>query len=336
MHRIAVVGCGGMSQEWISIASKRDDCRIVALVDVMTDNAYEKKKSFDLDAQVFSTLGEALDKADIDLVFDVTPPEYHYNTVSTALRGGCDVFGEKPMADSLEQCKRLVEVAKETGKTYSVMQNRRYNPSIKAFADFIDSGEIGEIEQLSADFFLGAHFGGFRDEMDSPLVADMAIHTFDQARFIFKKKPVSVFCKEFNPSWSWYKGNASAICVFEMEDGSVFDYRGSWCSNGLDLPWESQWRAGCSGGSAFWNGDTELYYDKVDLESKDFTRPSKRGMISCKEDQWGQGHLSCINEMFDALKKGIPAQTDCKDNLISISMVYKATESSRTNKVVQL
>src|SRR5690606_19566584 len=107
---------------------------------------------------------------------------------------------------------------------------------------------------LHADFFLGPHFGGFRDAMDSPLIVDMAIHTFDQARFISGADPVSVYCHEYNPPGSWYAGNASAVCIFEMSDGSLFTYRGSWCAEGFPTSWESDWRATGSRGTARWDG----------------------------------------------------------------------------------
>jgi predicted dehydrogenase len=92
----------------------------------------------------------------------------------------------------------------------SVMQNHRYLKKIHT---------IGTVGSVHADFFLVPHFGGFRDLMDSPLILDMAIHTFDQARLITEANPVSVYCHEFNPPGSWYKGNASVICIFEMSDG---------------------------------------------------------------------------------------------------------------------
>ena len=49
--------------------------------------------------------------------------------------------------------------------------------------------------------------------MESPLILDMAIHTFDQARFITGADPVSVYCHEFNPPGSWYK-EMQPRCVF--------------------------------------------------------------------------------------------------------------------------
>ena len=75
---------------------------------------------------------------------------------------------------------------------------------------------------VNVDMFLGAHFTGFRNTMDHPLLVDMAIHTFDEARYLLSEaRPVLAYCQEFNPPNSWYKGDASAVAVFEMSDGSV-------------------------------------------------------------------------------------------------------------------
>ena len=63
--------------------------------------------------------------------------------------------------------------------------------------------------------------------MDSPLLVDMAIHTFDAARYVTGADPVSVQCAEFNPPWSWYRGSASAIAEFEFEDGLRLGSRGA-------------------------------------------------------------------------------------------------------------
>ena len=45
-------------------------------------------------------------------------------------------------------------------------------------------------------------------------------------------------------------------------------------------------------------------------------------------------HDACINEMFAALQSGTRPQTDCRDNIHSIRMVYKAIESAKTKKTV--
>lgn len=333
MFNIAVVGCGNMSEAWIKFANSNEDCEIKALVDVNLDMANAKKEKHALDAKVFADIETALEKENIDIVFNVTPPAFHYHTVSTALMAGSHVFGEKPMSDNIDEAYKIIELSDKTKKEYFVMQNRRYIPQIYGFRDFLQSNELGTVGQLSANFQLGPHFGGFRDEMDNPLILDMAIHTFDAARFLLNKNAVSVYCKEFNPSWSWYKGNANAVCIFEMDDGSVFDYRGSWCATGLKTSWESEWWASCTRGSAYWDGFDKLHYNTVkegsrhDVIQKD---------IPPVDIAFGTEHNGCINEMLSSLKNGTRPQTDCRDNIKSIKMVYKAIESARTGKVIAI
>lgn len=52
--------------------------------------------------------------------------------------------------------------------------------------------------------------------MDSPLILDMAIHQFDQARCMTGADALAVTCHEFNPAWSWYRHGAGASAIFEM------------------------------------------------------------------------------------------------------------------------
>jgi len=333
MQKIIIAGCGNRSRVWIDNIVKRQDCQIVGMVDVNINAVNEKKEKYSLNANAYAGIADALKKEDANLVIDVTIPEAHLDVVTSSLRAGCDVFGEKPMSDTLENAEKMVECAEKTGKNYFIMQNRRYIPAICALRDFLKSGTIGKSGQISAVFQLGPRFGGFRDEMDSPLVADMAIHTFDQARFITGKNAVSVYCHEFNPHWSWYRGNANAICIFEMEDGSVFDYRGSWCTNGLNTSWESEWRTACTKGVVFWDGANVLRYE-TDF---DLFKGSPPGAVDIPQVPMEvKGDAACIQEMFDSLKNGKRAQTDCRDNINSIRMVYKAIESAKLRKKITL
>ncbi|UVI28527.1 Gfo/Idh/MocA family protein [Paenibacillus spongiae] len=335
-HRIIVAGCGSMSNVWLDYAAQRENAEIVGLVDIFEESAIAMAERRGLQVPTFTELQKAIEETNANLVFDVTVPASHKQIVTTALEAGCNVFGEKPMAESLQDAREIVRTAEQSGKRYSVMQNRRYLKRIRPLRDFLASGTIGTIGSVHADFFIGAHFGGFRDIMDSPLIVDMAIHTFDQARFISGADPVSVYCHEFNPPGSWYKGNASAVCIFEMSDGSVFTYRGSWCAEGLNTTWEADWRINGSQGSVMWDGANEPICEVVDdSKTPEFIRAMKKMKVT---DVWDgrEGHYGCLDEMFAALESGRPAETDCTDNIQSVAMVFGAVESARTGRKVML
>ena len=164
----------------------------------------------------------------------------------------------------------------------------------------------------------------------------MAIHTFDQARMISGANPVSVYCQEFNPPGSWYAGNAMAICIYEMSDGSVFNYRGSWCAEGAQTSWEAAWRV---------TGEKERQSGTVMMR---FMRSSwRKGInqeISFRKYErtegtlpsWKTGHHGCLEHMFHALEAGVKPETDCGDNVYSMAMVLAALESAKTGQKVMI
>ncbi len=333
--RVIVAGCGGMARTWVEYALSRDDMVIVGLVDIVEDSAKAMAERYSLDVPTYRTIEQALSETEANVVFDVTIPESHRHVVTAALRAGCQVLGEKPMGASLDDAKAMLQASKETGNSFAVMQNRRYNKQIRAYRDIVQSGMVGQIGMINADFFLGPHFGGFRDAMEHPLILDMAIHTFDQARFITGANPISVYCHEFNPPGSWYQGAASAVAIFEFSDGSVFCYRGSWCAQGAPTSWEASWRITGSIGTALWDGQSEPYCEVMRGDETGFLRAAQR-LQSSLAWEGRDGHQGCLDEMLASLVEHRKAETDCSDNIMSTAMVFAAIESARTGVKVPI
>ncbi len=167
------------------------------------------------------------------------------------------------MAASLEAAIELIELARNAGRIHAIVQNRRFISGIRRIRRFIESGAIGDLTGIHCDFFIGAHFGGFREEMEHVLLLDMAIHTFDAARFIADKTPLAVYCHEENPQGSWYAHGAAATAIFELSDDVTFTYRGSWCAEGANTSWESEWRIIGTKGTLLWDGAEALSANRV-------------------------------------------------------------------------
>ena len=240
------------------------------------------------------------------------------------------------MADTMDHAREMVAAAQEAGKIYGVIQNRRYDPNIRRLRNFLTSGKIGPLTTVNCDFYIGAHFGGFRDHMEHPLLLDMAIHTFDAARFITGADPVSVYCKEWNPAGSWYDHDASAVALFEMTGDLVYTYRGSWCAEGLNTTWESAWRIIGEQGTVNWNGDEDMQAQAV-TETGEFRSTCQDAHIPPYEcpDKVG-GHRGLIREFVHAVQTGTPPETICTDNIKSLAMVFGAIESAQRREPVEI
>ena len=327
--RVVLAGCGGISNAWLDAVKDRQDVEVAGLVDLNREAAEKCSAERGLaGAETGADLKAMLKKIKPDAVFDCTVPEAHRSVTTMALRHGCHVLGEKPLADTMSNARKMVAAAKKAGKIYAVMQNRRYLTSIQALRRFLESEALGRITTVHCDFFIGAHFGGFRDRMRHVLLLDMAIHTFDQARFLTRADALAALAHEWNPPGSWYEHDASAIAVFEMSKQIVFCYRGSWCSEGLNTIWEGSWRIVGEKGSVTWDGGSAFQAQMVTGQSG-FTLEKKDVAVPCEQTAGAlEGHAGCIDEFIRCVRAGETPQTVCTENIKSLAMVHAAVASA--------
>ncbi len=335
-RRIVFAGCGGITGAWMNALSGFDDAEVVGLCDVDAERIAAFEERWKIQPAAKGTdLERVIRDSGADTVFDCTIPEAHPLITLTALECGCDVLGEKPMAPSIAEAKSMAAAAKKADRTYAVIQNRRYQPAIRRFRRAVAEADLGALTTLDVDFYIGAHFGGFRAEMDHVLLLDMAIHTFDQARYISGADPVSVFAADWNPSGSWYRHGAAAVAFFEMSNGLRFTYRGSWCSEGLNTSWEGDWRAVCEQGSIAWDGAGDVHGER-EAGGESLIHDFAPVEVPEEEPLELTGHGGVIRDFLDSLRDGTKPMTDCSDNIRSIAMVLAAVESAETGRPVEI
>jgi len=334
VFRAVIVGAGNMGRTWGGNLRDHGEVEIAGWVDIRPELAEEAAIEFaGGKARTGSDLERMLRDTRPDFVVDVSVPEAHHGVTLMALAAGIPVLGEKPMADTMEHARAMVSASEQAGKLYMVSQSRRYHPQLSALRALIRQ-EIGPLGILNSDFYVGAHFGGFRDQMPSPLLLDMAIHTFDAARFLSGADPVAVYCEEFNPSWSWYAGAAAASAIFEMTDGLRFTYRGSWCAEGQQTSWDADWRAVGPRGEAVWDGwhapVARMAAERTGLIAQTTSHPGK------VDPDEPSGIAASLRDFLQALRTGATPMGECHDNIQSLAMVFAAIQSAATGRRIQI
>ena len=341
IKRAVMVGCGAMAKGWLRALAEAPELKgrvaVVGLVDVNPLAAEALRSEFNLtDAKTGTDLEAMLADLKPELLFDIVVPVARRDVVLTGLRHGCHVLTEKPMAASLEEAREIVAAAAAAPRVHAGVQNRRFIDGVRRIRQAIASGVLGELTALHADFFVGAHFGGFRDAMQNVLLLDMAIHTLDAARFMSGADPLAVYCQESNPRGSWYRHGAAANAIFELSGDVVFTYRGSWAAEGANTSWESAWRVIGTKGTLLWDGAERFEANVVD-GTEGFFRPLVPVEVPPPGDPaQTHGHASVIAEFLDAVDSGRVPETAGSDNIKSLAMVFGAIESARTRQRVQI
>ena len=322
--KIIQVGAGAMGRLWLDVLAGSADVELVGLVDIDLSAAQLSAAGAGLvDVALARSLPELLDRVAADAVLNVTVPEAHAEVSITALLHGLAVLCEKPLADTLAAALSMIAAAEVGGRLLMVSQSRRYWRNLTALRTQL--ARLGRLGLVQCSFFKAPHFGGFREEMAYPLLGDMAIHQFDLARELIGTEPVSVSCESFNPSGSWYAGDAAANVAVDFADGTRFVFTGSWCSPGLETSWNGSWRISAAGGTALWDGDYAPVAQTADGEQ-----------IPAEPGTGPEQIAGSLAEFVNALRTGAAPSGEAHSNVMSLAMVEGAIMSAQTRRRVVL
>jgi predicted dehydrogenase len=106
--------------------------------------------------KTYSNTAEMLSKEELDLVDICTPTKYHSQIAIEALNRGFNAMAEKPMARTYLECLEVAKAVENSKKLYQHNENWIYSPLWYNARKFIESGMIGELQQV----FLATTHGG--------------------------------------------------------------------------------------------------------------------------------------------------------------------------------
>ncbi len=179
-----------------------DKARIVGLMDTNIERckacyAELKKRPIPYDLPMFSDLDEAIVKSKADWAVICVPDRVHTEVCLKCIEGGLNIWVEKPLATSVEECDLILSKAKEKNVEVRVAHNYRHYRWIVKIEQLLKEGAIGKVLSFRAGEILGdAHGGDYfhRWHSDFSVSAGMlnhkACHHFDLIFWLLKDTPV--------------------------------------------------------------------------------------------------------------------------------------------------
>ncbi len=175
MLKVGVFGVGHLGKFHLNNWKDIKDAELVGFYDPNDSAAQQVTEKYQLarflDA---STLMDAVDAVDI-----VAPTTYHYDLCKLAIRKGKHVFVEKPLANTMEEARELVKLAKESNIKFQVGHVERFNPAFLAVQDLSLNPMFIEVHRL-------AEFNPRGTEVS--VILDLMIHDIDIVLNIVKSE----------------------------------------------------------------------------------------------------------------------------------------------------
>ena len=156
---VGLIGCKGMGFNNLKAFLKQPNVECAALCDVdrnvLEERASELEKLQNKKAILYDDFRELLDNKDIDVVINGTPDHWHALVGIYAMEAGKDLYTEKPLANSIEECNLMVAAQKRYKKVVQVGQWQRSDPHWKDAVQYLHDGNIGRIRSVRAWSYVG-------------------------------------------------------------------------------------------------------------------------------------------------------------------------------------
>jgi len=155
--RVAIAGLGKMGLMHSAIVSASPDAQVVAVVDPQPQLAHYVK-SLGLDAPFYTSVEQMLERTEVDAVFVCTPGAAHLPTAQACVQRGVHVFVEKPLADTLDNARRMYDLVKDTTIVHAVGYMKSHYPLYQKMRALAQGGTLGRIHQCHCTVYLSQVF----------------------------------------------------------------------------------------------------------------------------------------------------------------------------------
>jgi predicted dehydrogenase len=149
---VAIVGCGSVSNRYIPHLQSSSLVKIVGLCDIIHERALGQNKQYNVGAITFSSIEDLLKGVDFDLMLTLTDMQMHGALNRKALMAGKNVWSEKPLANTYEEGKQLVDLAKAKNIRIWGAPAVVTSPQFEFMSKTIQSGKLGKLASAHGQY----------------------------------------------------------------------------------------------------------------------------------------------------------------------------------------
>ncbi|HJV20147.1 MAG TPA: Gfo/Idh/MocA family oxidoreductase [Sediminibacterium sp.] len=186
--QFAIIGCGHAAAIHATQIKRFGQLAAVCDVDPSTGKVFAEKHG----ARFYPKFKQLLEnEPTLDVVVICTPNGLHCQQAIAAMRTGCHVLVEKPMALYLRDANTMIRVAKETGRQlFTVMQNR-FNPPVVAVRKLLLENRLGKLYSIQLNCFWNRNAAYYKDswhgtrDLDGGILFTQFSHFIDLLLWLF-------------------------------------------------------------------------------------------------------------------------------------------------------
>ncbi|MCG9900460.1 MAG: Gfo/Idh/MocA family oxidoreductase [Hydrotalea sp.] len=154
--KFGIIGCGSIGKRHIAVVDADENAELVAVCD-SDENVLKEIEDLYPSVLRYSSFSDLLNNTDINVVSICTPHGLHAEMAIKAAQFKKNILVEKPMALCVEDCKKMIDCARENNVKLWVMKQNRFNKPIAITKSAIQENKLGKILMIKCDVLWNRH-----------------------------------------------------------------------------------------------------------------------------------------------------------------------------------
>lgn len=336
--RMGIIGCGGMTAEAHvnGLLELTEVMEVTGVCDIDIRQAHLLQEKLPA-AIAVTDYRELFDV--VDAVLIALPHDLHHEVGIACLEAGKHVLMEKPLANTEEECRDLVQTAAERGLTLMIAYPVRFWPIVRKMKELVDAQTYGEVFQMSVwteqlTRPAEGHWVRSAKRLGGGQFFSHGCHYVDLMLW-FLGEPIKGTHFGTRTGTPWMEKEGTSNVVIEFENGVLGYHMGTWGARGSRLGYSIHIH--CTEGMLEYNrAEGKLYLHSRMQEERATTDTSSEVQLLMEEKDAGKQTQFEILHFLNCIRDGKTPLTNGDIGLQGLKVIWKLYEAENNNTIADL
>ena len=342
--KYALIGCGRIATNHMK-AAINNNLEIAAVCDVLPEKMEALLAKHDLQADTsikkYQDYKQMVAEVKPDLVSIATESGIHAEIALYCIEQGINLIIEKPMAMSIEDADKIIELSEEKGVKVSACHQNRFNVAIQKLRKAIEAGRFGKLSHGSIHVRWNRDHGYYDQAswrgtwaQDGGALMNQCIHGIDLLRWMMGDEIEEIYGATRQQFHDYLEAEDVGIAVVKFKNGAIGTIEGTTNVYPKNLE-ETLYIFGENGtvkigGTSTNNIDVWDFADETEEDGKN------KGLKEETSNVYGNGHTSLFADVIDAIHSDRPPYVDAVAGRNALEAVLSIYKSQKTGQSVKL
>ena len=342
--KYALIGCGRISTNHIK-AAVNNKLEIIAVCDIVPEHMENvlAKHGIEGDTSIkrYTDYRKMVQENKPELVSIATESGIHAEIALYCIENNINVIIEKPMAMSLQDADKIIELSEKKNVKVCACHQNRFNVAVQEMRKALESGRFGKLSHGSIhvrwnrnrDYYTQAPWRGTWAQ-DGGALMNQCIHGIDLLRWTFGDEVEEVYGQTRQQFHDYLEAEDVAMAVVKFKNGAIATVEGT--TNAYPQNLEETLYIFGEKGTVKIGGKSTNNIDVWDFVEESEADQKNKGLQEATSNVYGNGHTSLFADMIDAIQNDRKPYVDAHAGRNALEMVLAIYKSQKEGKAVQL